>query len=141
MKTLVIIFVAVICTAIGETFLSYGMRRLGEADWTHPGNWLTMLSRVVTNPYVLVGVAFMACFFFLYLVSLSLADLSYVMPLTAASYILASIMARVFLKEEVSWMRWAGILIITIGITFIVMDTSQRTAKADVSPVNEIARK
>ncbi|MDA8088645.1 MAG: EamA family transporter [Nitrospiraceae bacterium] len=129
MKTIAIIFVAALCAAVGETFLSYGMRRIGGIDWREPARWLGWFGTIITSPSIIAGTALLACFFFLYLISLSQADLSFVMPLTAFSYIFAAFMARAFLKEEISWLRWSGIVIIIVGITLIAMG-SGNTAPA-----------
>jgi drug/metabolite transporter (DMT)-like permease len=125
MKTIIIVFIAALCAAIGETFLSYGMRRIGQINWLKPAEWVYWFIQVVSNPNIIIGVGFLACFFFLYLVSLSQADLSFVMPLTSASFIFAAFMARFFLREEVSWLRWMGILIISVGIMFVAADQSR----------------
>ncbi|MDA8171931.1 MAG: EamA family transporter [Nitrospiraceae bacterium] len=128
MKTLAIIFVAALCAAAGETFLSYGMRRIGEADWRNPSQWAGWFGSVITSPHIVAGTALLACFFFLYLISLARADLSYVMPLTSFSYVAAAFLARIYLKEDVSWHRWAGILVIMVGITLVAMGSSGRPA-------------
>ncbi len=126
MKTLVVVLIATICAAVGESFLSYGMRRIGYAN-PSVGEWFAM---VATNPYVFIGVFFLAGFFFLYLAALSWADLSYVMPLTALSYLFAAVLAKVYLKEDISWLRWTGIIVIVIGIALVAAEEGrQRTAK------------
>ena len=127
MKTLGIVFVAAMCAAAGETLLSYGMRRIGELEWRNPSQWIHWFGSVITSPYLIAGTSLLACFFFLYLVSLARADLSYVMPLTSFSYIAAAFLARIFLKEDVTWYRWAGIVVIMIGITLIAMGSSRRS--------------
>ncbi|MDA8087098.1 MAG: EamA family transporter [Nitrospiraceae bacterium] len=129
MKTLAIIFVAALCAAAGETFLSYGMRRIGEVNWRHPSEWMSWFGSVITSPHIVAGTALLACFFLLYLISLARADLSYVMPLTSFSYIAAAFLAKIYLKEDVTWYRWAGIMVIIVGITLIAMGSSgSRTA-------------
>ena len=129
MKTLIVILIATMCTAVGETFLSFGMKRIGLENASF-WRWFLL---VATNPAVLIGVFFAACFFFLYLLTLSWADLSFVMPLTALSYLFAAILAKVFLKEQISWMRWTGILVIVVGIVLIAAEERhQRTAEAPI---------
>ncbi|MGA3172815.1 MAG: DMT family transporter [Syntrophorhabdales bacterium] len=124
MKTLIVILIATMCTAVGETFLSLGMRRIGLEN---PSFWRWFLL-VATNPFVLVGVFCVTCFFFLYLAALSWADLSFVMPLTALSYLFAAVLARVFLGEQISWLRWTGIFVIVVGIALVAAEERhQRT--------------
>lgn len=128
MKTFLIILLATLSASIGEALLSYGMRREGAVDLTAPSQWLALVLSVVRNPYVLAGVLFLAVFFFLYLAALSWADLSFVMPLTAMSYLFAALLARFALKEGVSWFRWGGTIVIMIGIVLVALDAKQRTA-------------
>jgi drug/metabolite transporter (DMT)-like permease len=103
------------------------MKRNGQVNLAVPSQWGHLILSVVRNPYVLAGVVFLAFFFFLYLAALSWADLSYVMPLTAISYIFAALLARFVLKEELSWFRWAGTVIITLGIILVALDNRQRS--------------
>jgi drug/metabolite transporter (DMT)-like permease len=129
-KTYVVLFLAALSGAVGETFFSYGMRRFGAMDWTSPRRWLDLLFVVARNPYVLTGVFFAAGFFFLYLTALSWVDLSFAMPLTALSFLFATLFARFALKEDVSWYRWAGTLIIVAGISLVALDRKPRTLLA-----------
>jgi drug/metabolite transporter (DMT)-like permease len=126
-KTFIVILLATLSAAIGESLLSYGMKRNGQVDLAVPSHWGQLILSVIRNPYVLAGVVFLAFFFFLYLAALSWADLSFVMPLTAMSYIFAALLARYMLKEELSWFRWAGTVVIILGIILIALDSRQRT--------------
>ncbi len=127
MKTVVVVTTAALSAAAGETLLSYGMKRSGEMNIAEPSQWLALIFSVVRNPYIFAGVLFLGVFFFLYLAALSWADLSFVLPLTAVSYIFAALLARFVLKEEVSLARWIGTLIIMMGIALVAFDGRQRT--------------
>lgn len=128
MKTFIVIFLATLSAAIGEVLLSYGMRRNGQIDLTKLSQWVDLILSVVRNPYVFVGVVFLGVFFFLYLAALSWADLSFILPLTAMSYFFATLLAKFILGEEVTWLRWAGTIIIIIGITIISLDYKQKSS-------------
>ncbi len=136
MKTFVIAFLAALSAAIGETLLSYAMKRGGQVDVGEFSHWVNLAMSVVRNSYIFFGVIFLSVYFFLYLIALSWADLSFVLPLTAVSYIFAAFLARVFLKEDVTWLRWVGTIVIIIGITLIAFDGKQRTG----SPAPEARR-
>ena len=47
------------------------------------------------------------------------ADLSFALPLTAASYPLAALLARFYLREDVGTARWLGTLVITVGVAIV----------------------
>jgi uncharacterized membrane protein len=81
-----------------------------------------MVGRVVTNPWVLVGVVLQAAFFFMYLTLLSRADVSQVLPMTAFDYIVVALLAQLLLAEVVTPARWTGIGLIVLGV-FLVSRT------------------
>ncbi len=109
------------------------MKRNGQVNLAIPSQWGHLILSVIRNPYVLAGVVFLAFFFFLYLAALSWADLSFVMPLTAVSYIFAALLARFVLKEELSWFRWVGTIVITLGIILVALDSRQRSEENGIT--------
>lgn len=50
-----------------------------------------------------------------YTIALSFADLSYVLPATASSYVIIVLLSIVCLHEHVSPQRWAGVAFIVLG--------------------------
>jgi drug/metabolite transporter (DMT)-like permease len=126
-KTLVVLIFAALSGAVAETLFSYGMRSFGEMDWSSPSRWMDLLLVVPRNSHVLIGVFFAAGYFFLYLAALSWADLSYAMPITALSFLFATLFAQLLLGEQVSWYRWAGTLLIVAGIALVVLEGRPRT--------------
>ncbi len=128
MKTIIIAVIAALSAAFGETILSYAMKQSGQVDVTESSHWINLMLSVVRNPYIFAGVLLLGIYFFLYLIALSWADLSFVLPLTAVSYIFAAFLAKYFLGEEVSWLRWTGTIVIIAGITLVALDGKQRTA-------------
>jgi drug/metabolite transporter (DMT)-like permease len=142
MRTFVVILIATISAAIGEVLLSYGMRKNGEVDLSVPSQWIDLILSVVRNPYVLIGVVLLSVFFFLYLASLSWDDISYVMPLTAMSFIFVALMARYVLNEDISWQRWAGTILIVIGVAFVGLENKDvKTGKAAKQEMYESGHK
>ncbi len=61
---------------------------------------------------------------------LSWADLSYVIPITAASYVLTAVLGTVFLHEFISLSRWFGILAISMGVLLVIGTTPRATLGA-----------
>ena len=66
----------------------------------------------------------MAAYFGLYMYALKSADLSFVLPLTAISYLLGAALARFYLHETVTPTRWIGALIITAGVVVVGLGES-----------------
>ncbi|MCE5314331.1 MAG: EamA family transporter [Armatimonadota bacterium] len=116
-KVLVAMFFAVIFGAFGDISIRYGMRSVECAY--HP-NIASHFVCAATNPFVWMGVFLLILFFILYLASLSWEELSYVLPLTAADYVLVTLLAYFLLGEDVSPLRWAGSVLVAFGIALVV---------------------
>jgi drug/metabolite transporter (DMT)-like permease len=61
----------------------------------------------------------MALAFLSFITVLSWADVSVVVPATAANYIVGVLGARLLLKERVSMTRWAGMLLVAAGVALV----------------------
>ena len=53
------------------------------------------------------------------MVLLSLADLSFVLPVTAVGYVIAAFLGKVVLNETVTNRRWLGTIFIFIGAVLV----------------------
>jgi uncharacterized membrane protein len=67
------------------------------------------------HPLVIAGIVLLICWTLLRMKLLGMADLSYVLPITAVGYVLNAVAGAVFLHEQVSAQRWAGTLLIVAG--------------------------
>ena len=113
-KYLVILLI-VIFGASGDALLSRGMKQVGAVDIHH----LLHVFAVLSNPYILLGILSLLIFMWSYMTALSFADLSYVMPATAISYVLMTLLSIFWLHEHVGPARWSGILFIVIGVGLV----------------------
>jgi drug/metabolite transporter (DMT)-like permease len=66
-----------------------------------------------------VGLILQALGFFTLLALLSWADVSFVFPATALNYVVGAAGSALFLREHVDRMRWAGVLLVCIGVAVI----------------------
>jgi uncharacterized membrane protein len=76
--------------------------------------------QIFANPWVDGGVLLLIVWFASQLSLLSWSDLSYVLPITAGSYVLTAVLGKVFLHEVVSVERWLGILVISVGVLLVI---------------------
>jgi uncharacterized membrane protein len=128
MRTLIVLFIAVCAQTLGDVCLTKGMKSIGEINTLAPAELLNIGVQVFSAPLVWLGIAILAIFFGLYLVALSWADLSFVLPVTAFGYALNAFMSWRLLDENVSLARWVGTMIICVGVA-VVSRTEQRTTK------------
>jgi drug/metabolite transporter (DMT)-like permease len=114
-RILLIMLVAVVALAVGETFLSKGMKQTVRSA----GGWADQAVAVVRNGWILAGFALMLIHVGLYMLALRGADLSFALPLTAASYPLGALLSRFYLHEDVGTTRWVGTFVITAGVAIV----------------------
>jgi uncharacterized membrane protein len=118
-KTFVLVLIAAIIGGTGHTLLSKGMRSVGDLTEAPAEHVRGMVARALTNPWLALGVALQATFFFLYLTLLSRADVSQVLPMMAIDYIVVALLASVLLGEAVTPARWTGIGLIVAGVFLV----------------------
>ena len=104
----------------GDVCLSRGMRNFGAVSRSN----LHLLLHAILSPWVIGGICLLILFFCSYLTALSWADLTYVVPATAFSYVLMAALARIFLHENVPLEHWLGIALITVGVGFVATGPS-----------------
>ena len=109
--------VAVTLAAFGDVSLSKGMKQAGAI--AEHRSFIDTFSYAIDNPYVLAGVGLLLAFLCLYLAALSWEDLSFVLPLAAADYVLVTLLAFLLLGEDVSPLRWAGSVLVAVGVMLV----------------------
>ena len=116
MKTVIVIAIIVLADAAGDVLITKGMKQVGEVSAFNLRVLLSMARRVIQNRSFLSGILFMAVTFFSFLTVLSWADLSFVFPATSLVYVVGTLGAKFILRETVTLQRWAGILLVSLGV-------------------------
>ena len=111
--------VIVLATSMGEVLQSMGMKHHGEIHDFRPGALRRIATKLVQNRFILLSVLAMAVSFFAFMALVSIAELSFAVPVTASSYILETILARYLLKEHIGWKRGAGALLVACGVALL----------------------
>jgi drug/metabolite transporter (DMT)-like permease len=132
-KLLFILLIGLVFEATGVVLLKKGINQLGEMKRLVPGEVFRVIKSGITNPTILLGVVFEAIFFASLLILMSRSDISFLWPLTALSFVMTTFAALLFLGENVSSVRWAGVIFIVIGAALI--SYSEHVKKAPVDPV------
>jgi drug/metabolite transporter (DMT)-like permease len=118
-----------LCAPLGDSCLSRGMAGMPAITLDHPA----ALVAAVFTPWIAGGIALLIGFFASYLTALSWADLTFVLPATAFGNVIVALLARFWLQEPISLERWAGIVLITVGVGFVAHGPSltERPANAE----------
>lgn len=119
LKTLIVMFFAITAGAVGDIFLTQGMRSTGDISAMGFRQIVDTVFKSLTNWRLILGTAMQAVYFGLWLAVLSWEDLSVALPLQALSYVIVAFLAQWFLGENVSPMRWAGIFLICAGVAMV----------------------
>jgi len=109
-------------TVLADLLQSFEMKRHSvAAEDLRPGQLGRMLRRLARRGPLVLALFFMAISFFAFMKLLSLADLSFAVPVTAASVALETVLARLVLREKVTALRWAGAFSVACGVALLAM--------------------
>jgi drug/metabolite transporter (DMT)-like permease len=128
LKTYIFILFIVLFAPLGNILLGKGMRSIGSARGWELQDVFHILVRILASGYIWLGIACLLAFFVAYMLVLTWADYSYVQPASAFSYAMVAVLGYFLLGEQLSLLRWAGILVICAGV-FIVGQTHPRTTE------------
>lgn len=113
-RTYSVLFLFIALKAVGNLSLAWGMKHLPAAGANPMSYILAML-----DPFVAIGVISLIVALLTRMVLLSLADLSFVLPVTAVGYVIAAFLGKVVLHEVVTGQRWMGTILIFIGAALV----------------------
>lgn len=112
---LVYIFLTIVFTVAGQLLIKVGMTELGPSP-DEPVALLTYTIQAFFKWKILVGFgsAFLAAV--AWMMALSRADLSFAYPFMGLAIVLVLALSPSVLGEQVPWSRWAGVVVVCIGI-------------------------
>jgi uncharacterized membrane protein len=123
-KTRLFAAIVVLTNVAGNSALTKGMQQIGD-----PGNSPLALIAALFHPWVALGVALLIAWTASHMALLSWADLSYVLPVTSIAYVLTAFAGKWFLGESISVKRWAGIVLVTAGVTIVGVSSPPSTVE------------
>jgi len=111
---------------VSNLFLAWGMKELPAALAINP----LLFVRAMIDPLVIAGILMQIVWLLTRMSLLSVADLSFVLPVTASGYVISTFLGRVVLHEQVSEWRWLGAVLISLGAA-LVASSPRATAKPE----------
>lgn len=115
---IVYILISVLGGAAGQVLLKKGMASMGPLTLS-PSQLGSVLVRIASSPYVLVGLAVYVASTLFWLVALSRVDLSYAYPFASLSYLVMLGAAWFLFKEDLSALRLVGTMVVCAGVLLI----------------------
>ena len=138
-KFLIILVIAFVFEAVGVVTIKKGLDQIGprysarKATTPPLLNLLKLVGDWFTNKNVLLGLLLETIFFAQLQYLLGQRDVSFVWPLTAISFVMTALAAKIFLHERIDAARWTGVVLIIIGAGFIGYSEHVKT-KAEPLP-------
>jgi drug/metabolite transporter (DMT)-like permease len=132
-KILVILLLAAVLENIGVVYVKGGLNQISLPSPVTASGIFQVVRAGFTNHKIILGVALEAAFFGCFLYLLSQKDVSLIWPLTSVGFIVGTLAAKFILDEKVSGVRWAGVLLITLG-AFLTSYSEQAKQKNLPSP-------
>ncbi len=124
-KILIVLLIAFAFEAFGVISLKKGINEI-SAKYTERKaalpvwkNVLHLVGNWFTDKNVLFGLLLETIFFVLLQYLLGQADVSFVWPLTAVSFVMTTLAAQFILHERVDAIRWGGVALIVLGAALI----------------------
>lgn len=127
LKTYSVLLLFLALKAGGNSAMAWGMKQVPERMSMNPALYF----RAMLEPFVAVGVAALILALLTRMALLSLADLSFVLPVTAVGYVIAVFLGKVFLHEPVTGQRWLGTLLIFAGAVLVGTTSRSTTPSAE----------
>src|SRR5262245_42332434 len=118
-KLLLILFIGLFFESTGIVLLKKGMNRFEQLKTVTAAEIWRVTKAGATSPEILLGVFFEALFFVCLLILMPKSEISFLWPLTALSFVFATFASILFLHEQVSMVRWAGVIFIMIGAALV----------------------
>ena len=120
MPEFILFALIIVLGTCGEMCVSRAMKSVGEVKDFRPRAIIQVVLRALRVGWMWAGLTMMAVAFFALLGALSVENVSFVVPVTALSYLMGACGGKFFLGEEVTSQRWLGVLLVVIGVTLVI---------------------
>ena len=111
-KAIPLILAGVLLNALAQICLKKGLQAAGGMQVA-----VGPLVRLMLEPWVLAGLACYAVSVVVWLGALSLVQVNYAYPFLALGFIANALLARAFLGEAMTPMRWVALGVIVLGVS------------------------
>ena len=115
MNAMILILTGVMLNAAAQIFLKIGMQRIGHFDLTL-NNAVPVVLQAATSLPIIGGMACYVISILVWLVVLSRVEVSFAYPMVSLGYVVTTLIAYMWLGEQVSAMRFAALSVILLGV-------------------------
>ena len=118
-KTYSLLVPIVLFASMGNVLLGEGMKQIGAIHFWSRATLGALFVKTFSSGWIWLGIISLLLFLACFMIVLSWADYSFVMPVSAVSYALVPLMSRWLLNETVTPQRWAGVALICVGVALV----------------------
>ncbi len=127
------ILLLLIASDILETAIHFFFKKsaLAQAEFSllDLASAVVFLKAVFSSPFLWAGLLTVVAVFIIWSTILSKIDLSVAVPIASFSYILVPLVSIIFLHEQISILRWLGIVFILMGVILVSLSSKERIAR------------
>ena len=113
-----LISVSVIAVSGAHLLLKKGLLSIGQLP-SSLGDCIPFILSFLTNVYCISAVLLTLLAVPTWTLAIGRAQLSFVYPFAALSYVLVALFSLLFFKEDVGILRWVGIIVICTGVFLV----------------------
>ncbi len=118
MRPFLYVFLTITATVVGQLLLKKGMAQVGEVP-PEPLRAVWFLAGAFLNGRVLAALALAVVAALGWMAAVSRLPLSYAYPFMATTFPLVLLFSRVMFAEQISVLRWTGIVVIWLGVILV----------------------
>ncbi len=118
-----LVLAGVMLNATAQIMLKAGVRHMGVISLQFPALIKAGFSLAV-NPFIIAGLACYVVSVVVWLLALSRTAVSIAYPMLSMGYIVTAVVGWLYLGEQMNMTRWAGIIVIIIGVFLVARSGS-----------------
>lgn len=113
--------VSELCEVIAQIFYKSGVNLSQTKSLRGIKGYLGFSFKVLTKPFIWLGIAFMLCGMILWLFVLDRFKLSFAFPFQSIQYLMVPVASVILLKEKVNKDRVFGVILVVLGIIIVTV--------------------
>jgi drug/metabolite transporter (DMT)-like permease len=113
-----LVFISVAAMTAAQLLLKKGLIVVGQLPQSF-SQLLPFFLKVYSNPYVISAVFLTILTALAWVLAVSRTQLSFLYPFMALSYVLVALFSLLLFKEDVTALRWVGIVVICVGVFLV----------------------
>ena len=113
-----LVFISVVAMTAAQLLLKKGLLSVGEFP-ARLNDIIPFFLQTFTNTFVILAVLLTVVTALTWVLALSRAQLSFLYPFMALSYVLVALFSLLLFKEDVGVLRWVGIIVVCDGVFLV----------------------